>query len=552
MYIYPNMTLKILRNVPLNNDYDHTIFFPVRSDQLDYFSYKAKYTLNNQQYQRKERGWIQVNINQNDLWDCTYLMYQNSTYSTKWFFAFILSIEYVNDNVSKINFEIDVIQTWHFDYTLDKCFVEREHALTDNYFENTIEENLDLGSGYWVNKNYEYNLDSTRVAIVESSYFDPTVGGGSVVSFQPTVMGNYFTGLHYQCYDLKNLDTTDPNYPHSSDILKAHIQDFVTHGIPDSIVAIYQYPRFMGYIPNTTQDSSFNYASDYINFAPVLDTFGSYYPKNKKLFTFPYTFIELDDMQGNTAEYKLEYWFPDGHVGEFRIIGTPFGIPTCLCYPRYYNGETDNFQGGMNVQINVQSPWLGDAYQVWLARNEKNLNRRKYIGIAQIGVGAAIAAGAGIEALTAGSDVKNISNAGGNLLMSGIRTVFNAVNTKIERKNELEMVPPTVYGQTADTLLNLQTGLDSIIFRQKSIRQEYAQIIDEYFSRFGYACHKIKVPNRNARQKWTYTKTIGCEIVGNIPSDDCVKIKRIYDHGITFWNDGNNVGNYGDFTNPVY
>ncbi len=543
MYIYPNTTLHILKNVSLNSDYDHTVYFEGKVEQTEYFLSKIKYTLSNQSYQRKERGWIQVNINQNDLWDCTYLMYQNTTHHNKWFYAFILNVEYINEGVSKINFEIDVIQTWHFDYVLDKCFVEREHSITDNYFENTIEENLDLGSGYWVNKNYEYNLDSTRVAVVESSRFDPTVEGGSVISYTPTIMANYFTGLHYQSYDLKNLDTTDPNYPHSSEILKAHIQDFVTHGIPDSIVSIYQYPRFMGYIPNTTQDSPFNYASDYINFNPVLTTFGSYEPKNKKLFTFPYTFIELDDMQGNTAEYKLEYWYPQGHVGEFRITGTPFGIPSCLCFPRYYNGETDNFQGGMNVQINVQSPWVGDAYQVWLARNEKNLNLRRNIGIAQLGLGAIIAGASSIA-----------GNPNTNLMGSGLNTLVDAIATKIERKNELEMVPGTVYGQTADTLLNLQMGTDSIIFRQKSIRQEYAMIIDEYFSRFGYACHRVKVPNRNARLNWTYTKTVGCEITGNIPSDDCVKIKAIYDHGITFWKNKNNlvIGDYGDFTNPVY
>ena len=124
MYIYPNTTLHILRNVNLNSDYDHTIYFDGRVAQTEYFLARTKYTLSNQSYQRRERGWIQVNINQNSLWDCTYLMFQNTSYASKWFYAFILSVDYVNDNVSKINFEIDVLQTWYFDYTLDKCFVE--------------------------------------------------------------------------------------------------------------------------------------------------------------------------------------------------------------------------------------------------------------------------------------------------------------------------------------------------------------------------------------------------------------------------------------------
>ena len=107
-------------------------------------------------------------------------------------------------------------------------------------------------------------------------------------------------------------------------------------------------------------------------------------------------------------------------------------------------------------------------------------------------------------------------------------------------------------GQIPTGILNIQDGSSGFDFKQMTIPYEYARIVDEYFSRFGYACGRVKVPNINARQNWTYTKTIGCEINGNVPSDDLAKIKEIYDHGITFWNNGNNIGNYGDFTNPVY
>lgn len=555
MYIYPDSEVKILHNVNLNNDYDHTIYFSSATAQQNFFTnnLRVKYSLTNQQYQRKERGWIQVNLNQNQLWDCTYLMYKNSHYtiapsqtqgtSLKWFYAFILSVEYVNESVSKINYEIDVIQTWMFDYVLDKCYVEREHSASDNYYENTIEENLDLGSGYWIHKNYEYDLDCTRVAVVESGHYDQSLD--KFVGTSPTRMGKYFTGLHYQSYDLKDLDTSDPNYPNSSAILKAHLYDFVQHGVSEAIVSVYQYPRFMGYIPNTTADSNFDFSYTDISFTPEITNFAGYYPKNKKLFTYPYTFIELDDMHGHTSNYKLEYWYPNTHAGEFRLFGTPFGIPTCLCVPRFYNGEQTNYQNGLSIQLNIQSPWVGDAYQVWLARNEKNIEREKKIGAAMVAVGIA---GSLIGVISGNSALQY---QGVRTSTSGGSRLFNAINQNIERKNELEMTPAPVYGQTVDEMLNLQMGIDSIAFRQKSIRAEYAKIIDEYFSRFGYACHRVKVPNIHVRQNWTYTKTIGCEIVGNLPSDDIVKIKSIYDNGITFWTDGMNIGNYSDFTNPV-
>ena len=148
MYIYPNSDLYILHNISLNNDYDHTIYFSSVQDQTNFFldpnNHFIKMHLTNQSYIRKERGWMQVNFNQNDLYDCTYLMFKNTHYLGKWFYAFILSVEYVNDNTSKINFEIDVMQTWFFDYTLDECFVEREHSISDSLFETTVEEDLYL------------------------------------------------------------------------------------------------------------------------------------------------------------------------------------------------------------------------------------------------------------------------------------------------------------------------------------------------------------------------------------------------------------------------
>ena len=87
-------------------------------------------------------------------------------------------------------------------------------------------------------------------------------------------------------------------------------------------------------------------------------------------------------------------------------------------------------------------------------------------------------------------------------------------------------------------------GLLDFAFMHKHITPEFARIIDDYFTKHGYATHRVKIPNRNVRPYWTYTKTIGCEITGSIPCDDARKICDIYDRGITFWKNGTNIGNY--------
>lgn len=53
-------------------------------------------------------------------------MYQNENYSTKWFYAFIDNMKYINDSMTEISISTDVWQTWQFDLTFLESFVERE------------------------------------------------------------------------------------------------------------------------------------------------------------------------------------------------------------------------------------------------------------------------------------------------------------------------------------------------------------------------------------------------------------------------------------------
>ena len=145
MYIEPNTNIRILKDVPLDTTYDHTIYFSSATAQTNYFAGLTKYNLNNQTYQRVKRGYARVQRKAEDLYDCNYMMFQNSAYGNKWFYAFITSVEYVNNVTSEITFEIDDIQSWFFDFTLDQCFVEREHTITDNIGEHIEPESVEMG-----------------------------------------------------------------------------------------------------------------------------------------------------------------------------------------------------------------------------------------------------------------------------------------------------------------------------------------------------------------------------------------------------------------------
>ena len=181
MYIAPNTNIKILKDVPLEPSYENTLYFSSISAQTNYFSSKAKYTLTQNTYQRVNRGVIRVGIKAESLYDCNYVMFQNAGYGNKWFYAFILKVEFVNNTTADVFFDVDVMQTYFFDYTLKECLIERQHSETDVAGDNLVPENLETGE--YVNTAAGRTLDISAPAIVVACACSDAAGdyyGGKV------------------------------------------------------------------------------------------------------------------------------------------------------------------------------------------------------------------------------------------------------------------------------------------------------------------------------------------------------------------------------------
>ena len=88
---------------------------------------------------------------------------------------------------------------------------------------------------------------------------------------------------------------------------------------------------------------------------------------------------------------------------------------------------------------------------------------------------------------------------------------------------------------------------NNITAYQMTVKKEVAQVIDSYFDMFGYATKRVKTPYVAHRQNWWYTKTIGANIIGNVPNDYMTKIKEAYDNGLTFWR---TPANFLDYSQP--
>ena len=141
--VTPNTEVYLLK-CPLELDNQNQLDFATKSAQEAYFKSLPRIYLDEFSYQRKD-SIIRVNRHIDTLLEYTYVMYKNDNYSNKWFYAFITGMEYINDNCTYVTIKTDVWQTWQFDLSWKKCFVNREHTNDDTIGKNLVPESLETG-----------------------------------------------------------------------------------------------------------------------------------------------------------------------------------------------------------------------------------------------------------------------------------------------------------------------------------------------------------------------------------------------------------------------
>ena len=92
--------------------------------------------------------------------------------------------------------------------------------------------------------------------------------------------------------------------------------------------------------------------------------------------------------------------------------------------------------------------------------------------------------------------------------------------------------------------VNYLLGLYNPIGYNKTIKSEYARVIDNYFLCFGYKINRTKIPNITGRLNWNYVKTVGCNFTGEMSSKDLETIRQVFDRGVTIWHNYDTMLNY--------
>ena len=158
-YITPDSEIRLGTIAGLDNTYRDSFQFDTDADQFTYFWNRLSTQLTAQSYKRITANSIKVQLPFATAGQYNYMMFRNQAYEDVWFYAFITRAVFISAEVTELFFEIDVLQSYYWAYTLMPSFIEREHVEDDSIGLHTAAEPIDIG-------------EIRCVEVHESDYFD--------------------------------------------------------------------------------------------------------------------------------------------------------------------------------------------------------------------------------------------------------------------------------------------------------------------------------------------------------------------------------------------
>ena len=571
-YIQPNSVIQFFRGINLDNRYLHTIYFANTSAQNSWFTGKVYKSFQHQSYTRYTRNSVKVKCDPTELLGVTYMRFMNDRTIDKWFYAFVNNVEYLNEGTALVTYEIDVMQTWFIqDGSLQPCMVIREHVTDDTFGLNLEEE--PIGSDVYDN-DLIYNFG----AGVFDKYSVVMQTTGATNTDDHMIQG-LFSGCKFITNDANTAG--DGNHIHALGVQM--LGSWSLQQQQENIVDLYTVPTFC-----TTPSRHLHVGNE----IQIPSQYDNYTPKNKKLFMYPYSYLMLTTHMGDVSIYRWEYFAgTTGANCEFDVDGTMLGGGEIRCYPRAYNGQDHNVDAGVVMGNFPKNTANYDAYQAWIAgggstrlENDRLVNSIKGTS----GVMKAIGSIANIISPSSASTVSTVYEPTGTKLnghnvlditqqttsetnrtpsagvgMNSVGGAVGVVGDLIEAKNNMQYTfndaayAPNIIVGAPTSCLPVSVRDADLYFYHCHVRDDEVKRIDDFFSCYGYTIKKVKQPNLTGRQYFNFVQTQGAVINGNIPASSKDAIARIFDTGITFWHNGDQVGNYaqsvsqGSINNPI-
>lgn len=524
----------------LENDYKNTLTFSSINAQRNYFignpSDPTDTGISTKSYSEYTYLRLEQAIKVDDLIDNidtnNYLVLINNN---KYYYYFITSMDYIDEETTKIHIELDVMQTYFFDIEYKQTFVEREHVTDDTPGKHTIPEGLETG---------EYICGNTGIFDYKSP-LSPVFNDWAIV-MAVTPDSDLFPSVNNRWYGGVFAGTVFIEFS-GTYVAQAGVFIRAMNAVSklEAITSIFMYPKIAidsasysftfgsTVVPCGLVNSSEEAEQLTIGIGDKPTSLGSYTPRNKKLLTSDYCYFLVNNGVGGAKKYNFEDFADKGQSSydinfEFIANLTPSG--SIMYAPHKYKGISgintlEAFSGGKYPICS----WSGDPYTNWLTQS--GVNRAFTFGRDALG----LALGAGSLAFGAVTGNPLLMMSGATGLSTGFSSTVNDIVSDVQAKKQHDIAPPELAGNESlgDAVFAYQRTIPKYYYMH--IKEEYAKVIDKFFDQFGYQVNILKTPSIHTRSNWNYLKTKSCNFTGNIPQEYMNRIKSIFDKGITFW-----------------
>lgn len=585
--IEPQGTI-VLCNVPFDSNQKHNFIFSSETERNQYFATLTnERELYNYTYIRKDSS-IKVDLPYDIVKNFNYCYYLNGGFTIHYIFAFIESIEYINENCTKIYIKTDSWQTYGLKISQDttsSSFIERMIVAKsdDAIGNNLVQENLETGE-YIVRAVHKALLDKPNGYDESGSpkFINPYIIVGTTERITGFTYDNLTTSTSENMYNGNYSGISYLAFETGQDVNRfiAYVDSL---GKGSAIYSMFMCPSNIMSFGSLITFSSWTYPIKYKNIkiegrdAHLVDTisinylsypaFDLYVPKNNKLYTYPYSYILADNNAGTSAIYKYEYFeSPFNH--SYNIFGAISQGCSAKLVPLKYKGAIGvNDTESLNVMKFPTCSWNNDVYTNWLTQTA--VNRENAINYAKemrwLGRGKTVTdvVGSLLGGYEKAKDSGLTDNMGiGSSFLKALSTAFSGraqertydeqINNVLASEYEHSLIPNSLSNGGAVTEVNWAEGLYNPYLYEMCITQDFAERIDKYFTRYGYKVNTFKNINDciNTRSKWNYVKTIDCQIeVESIPHENMIEIKEMFNNGVTLWHDPSAIYKYDTINN---
>lgn len=536
-----NSKILLVKNIHIDRQYTNVLSYS-EAQMLELCQANLVAQADNYSFLRPT-GSIMAGFTYAQCLQANYIAFQNPDYSNKWFFAWIDDVIYKGDKNTEITFTVDAWSTWFDKWQKKTCFINRQHVNNDTIGLHTIPENLDVGEvvqesitedlaygndfGYWIAVASNWNIKdgSSGAELLESdkgtqyagiTVYDNTVFGTQLFFFHITSLSSF--------KDLLSLLLRTNSDGHIEDVQNIFI-------LPDVAIDQKKLQRHSAKV--ISDENTFSFYTMSYDMSPekfnteinTITSFSDYTPKNNKCFVYPYNYLFVSNNQGSNNIYKYEDFNTEKCIFENQFSIAIGGSGRIV--PKNYKGMATNDDEALALGKYPTCAWSSDAFTNWLTQNGVNM-------VVSLG-------------LTAGAIAGTIATGGAAApaLAGAAMSVSGTIGNTIGQFYQASLLPNINGGQAnGDVIWACNRNLFS--FRQMRVKTEYLKIIDDYFTRFGYAIKSLAMPNITGRKYWNYVEIGASEEIGygEVPAKYMDTINNACRRGVTIWHNHQNIGNY--------